>query len=333
MMKERTQQISSATLATQRITHDLSQCANVVRNEVGQVNVFAVIPNLLDRIKIRGISRQPFDVQAAESQLEFPYRRTMNHPPVDNQDDSLGKMSQYLPDKLLKVVGVYIRVLYRKIQRKMMSPRRNTYRRNSRQPVATIPAIMDWCLAFRGPCAANRWLKQKTTLIRKYNGFTASTGFFLFWASPSFAKWQLRFHRVLLLDARAFGNSSPCLSEYARHWTIRSGSQSAFQLPRLFCAGSITRWYNRYTWCPLTEVSQAGAFAYPTNCWGGQEGCGLERTVRLTCRRMPANPTRWMGLPQPIVQSRGYPVLVSAMRWLYAAVAPTVWLFLRVSYP
>ena len=41
MMKKRTQQIFLDALATERITHCLSQCVNILRNEVGQVDIFA----------------------------------------------------------------------------------------------------------------------------------------------------------------------------------------------------------------------------------------------------------------------------------------------------
>jgi len=332
-MEKRTQQVFLATLAGKRISHCLSQCVNIIRNKVGQVHVFAVIPNLFDRVKIRSIGRQPFEVQSAEPQFEFPCRRTVNHPAIHNQDEAPGKMSQYLRNKLLKVVSVHIRVLYRKIESELVSPRRNTYRRNGRQSVATVPSIMDWSLAFRRPSAANSWLKHKTAFVHKYDGFAASTGFFLSFASLPFARLQLPFHRVLLLDVRAFGNSSPWLSEYARHWTTRTGCQNAFQSLRPLSEESIVQWHNRYDEHPLAGASQADASAYPTGCCVDLEGCEPQRNVRRTDCKPSASPIRSMGLPRSAVRSLEQPVPVSAMRWLCAAVAPTVPLFLRVSYP
>ena len=332
-MKKRTQQVFLATLATKRITHCLSQCVNILRNEVGQVHIFAVIPNLLDRVEVRGISWQPFEIQLAEPQSEFLCRRTVNHPTVDNQDEPFGKMGPHLRHKLLKVIGVHIRILYRKIKSKLVPPWRNTYCRNSRQPVATIPAIVDWSPTFGRPGAPNRWLKHEAAFVRQYDCLAASMSFFLSLASPSFARGQLPFHRVLLLGVQAFGNSIPCPSEYARHWTIRSGWQSVFRLLRPLCAKSIVQWHTRYGEHPLTEAFPADLSAYLTNCYVGQEGCELQRSIRRACHRMSANPIRLMGLPQPAVRSLGHPAPVPAMKRLYAAVAPTVLVFLWASYP
>ena len=333
MMKKRTQQVFLATLATKRITHRLSQCVNILRNEVGQVHIFAVIPNLLDRVEVRGISWQPFEIQLAEPQSEFLCRRTVNHPAVDNQDEPSGKMPSQLRHKLLKVIRVHIRILYRKIKSKLVSPRRNTYCRNSRQPVATIPAIVDWSPAFGRPGAPNRWLKHEAAFVRQYDRSAASMGFFLSSASPSFARGQWPFHRVPWLDVPASGNSSPCLSEYARHWTIRSGCQSVFRLLRPLDAKSRVPWHTHCGEHPLTEASPANLFAYLTNCCVGQEGCALRRRVHRAGHGMSANSIRLMGLPLLTVLSRGHPALVPAMRWLYAVAAPIVWVFLQVSYP
>ena len=91
-------------------------------------------------------------------------------------------------------------------------------------------------------------------------------GLFLFSASPSFARWQLPFHRVSRSRFGLFGNSSPCPSEYVRHRTIRSGCQNVFQSLRRLSAESIAQWHSRYDQQPLAAASQADASAYATNC-------------------------------------------------------------------
>ena len=332
-MEKRTQQILLTDLATQRITDCLGQYFNIVRDKVRQIHVLAAIPNLFDRVEVRSIRRQPFHIHATESQTQLPRGRTMHHPTVDNHDDSFAKMSQNLRNKFLEVVRMHICILYRKVKAQLVSSRRNTYRRDSRQSVATVPTVMDGGLAFWCPCPTYRRLKHKPAFVGKYDGFTASSGFFLYAANPSFARGLWLFHRVLWPVVRASDNSSPCPSGYARHWTTRSEYRSESRLLRRLFAASTTRWDSHVEKHLSAAALPVDSSASVINLGYAPAGYEPQMPVRRTSHRLFAIQLPlmdWLRLAWRFLEPC---VLVPAGLWLFAAAAPIVWLFQRVSYP
>ena len=90
-----------------RAIHLAAQGINVFRDIVGQVSVFAAIPNLLNRIEIRSISWQPLNPNTtAEPITQPPGSRTVNRPTIHNQDEPTGKVSQECSNEYLKIVRV-----------------------------------------------------------------------------------------------------------------------------------------------------------------------------------------------------------------------------------
>lgn len=55
---------------------DLSvQMVNIIRDEIGQLNGFAVVPNLLGRIELRCIGRMPFRLEPVGMLFSEPAHR------------------------------------------------------------------------------------------------------------------------------------------------------------------------------------------------------------------------------------------------------------------
>lgn len=178
-MKKRTKQILLPRLDIKAVFNGLGQVCHIVRNKVGQLAVFAMVPNLLNRIQFRRISRKPLRLNTmAESALQPANPTAMHHPAVDNQNDARGEMLQQVSDKCLKIIGTNIMALNRKIQSQSMTFRRTRKRGDGRQPIPAIPTAQDRRLSFGGPCAANRWLKHKPAFVQKNDGFTCSASFF-----------------------------------------------------------------------------------------------------------------------------------------------------------
>jgi hypothetical protein len=50
---------------THRFADFASEAANIIGDEVGQISILASVPDLLCRIEVRGIRRQPFDSDAS----------------------------------------------------------------------------------------------------------------------------------------------------------------------------------------------------------------------------------------------------------------------------
>lgn len=197
-------------------TNFFSKFGNIFGNIIGQVRILAAVPNLLDRIEIRCIRRQPFHINTAESSLQSFGTAAMDHPAIHNQDKPSRKMRQQFCHKGLKIISDNVVVTNSEIQSKMPAFRRNRDGRNSRQSVAAVPAIMNGSLSLPSPGSPNSWLKHKAAFIQQNSGFTAFSGFFLYGANRSFAKWLSPVRLVRELCVRAFGNCSPSASRFAR---------------------------------------------------------------------------------------------------------------------
>ena len=132
-------------------TNFLFKFANIFGNIIGQIRILAAVPNLLDRIEIRCIRRQPFHINTAESSLQSFGTAAMNHPAIHNQDNPLWKMYKQLCHKCLKIISDNIVVTNSKIQSQTLESRRNRNGRNSRQSVTTVPAVMNGSLSLPSP--------------------------------------------------------------------------------------------------------------------------------------------------------------------------------------
>ena len=192
---------------TDGFTNFLFKFANIFGNIIGQVRILAAVPDLLDRIKIRCIRRQPFHINAAESSLQSFVAATMYHPAIHNQDKPSRKMRQQFRHKRLKIISDNIVVTNSKIQSQTLESRRNRNGRDSRQSVPAVPAIMNGSLSLPRPGSPNSRLEHKAAFIQQNDGFTPFSGFFLYEANRSFAKWLSPVRLVRELCVRAFGNS------------------------------------------------------------------------------------------------------------------------------
>ena len=68
-MKIRTKQILLPRLDIKAVFNGLGQVCHIVRNNVGQLAIFAMVPNLLNRIQIRRIARKKMQFQSAFQRL------------------------------------------------------------------------------------------------------------------------------------------------------------------------------------------------------------------------------------------------------------------------
>ena len=64
MIEERGEQVRAVTLADQRAADVAAEVGAIGRGEVGQVHPLAVVPELLGRVQLGGVGRQPLDPHA-----------------------------------------------------------------------------------------------------------------------------------------------------------------------------------------------------------------------------------------------------------------------------
>jgi len=317
---------------TDGFTNFLFKFANIFGNIIGQVRILAAVPDLLDRIKIRCIRRQPFHNNTAESSLQSFGTATMDHPAIHNQDKPSRKMQQQLRHKCLKIISDNIVGTNSEIQPQMPAFRRNRNGRNSRQSIPAVPAIMNGSLSLPSPGSPNSWLKHKTAFIQQNSGFTAFSGFFLYEANRSFAKWLFAVRLVRELCARAFGNCSPSASRFAR--LVKDGNklETSCESPLQYVAMSTSSFCNR----KLSGLCLADDPTFDVSCpkvSSADQASAWVRGLwlRLFCEHRAIEPPNCRK-SQLFGQPRGFHHRRSAELSLALDVAEVLLLFLLVSY-
>jgi hypothetical protein len=75
---------------TYRLANFASKAGNIVGDEVGQISILASVPNLLCRIEIRGIRRQPLDFDASGKETtESSGPRPMDGPAIHDKNKAM----------------------------------------------------------------------------------------------------------------------------------------------------------------------------------------------------------------------------------------------------
>lgn len=94
-VKKRTKQILLLRLNHHTFFNSLGQMRRILGDKVGQLAVFAVVPDLLIRIQLRGICRKPFHLDTATKPVfQVTHSAAMDHPPANHKNDAVGEMPQ-----------------------------------------------------------------------------------------------------------------------------------------------------------------------------------------------------------------------------------------------
>ena len=300
-------------LISKRGVNTIRQMIYIIRYEVGQLAILAVVPNLLDRIQLRSVCWQPFHVNSSAKSPSKPSdARPMNHPAIDHQYDSLWKVEQQLYNKILKIIRANIGILHRKIQFQPVPFWRNTDGRNDRHSVATIPTVINGSLTPRRPGPPDRRLQHKAAFIEKYDSSAASSGFFLYAANLAFAKLRRHLHHALWHVFRVFDSSTPYLAECARYWRGHRKNQNGFRLPLRLSSGSTVQWNNHFDEHLLTTASPAGSSTPWINMAAAPADYELGKAFLRTAHKLFSTVSRPHQLPQPSEQFLECRVLVAA---------------------
>jgi len=246
----------------------------------------------------------------------------MHHPTIPDHDNAFRKMGQQISHERLGFLGMDVLVEHGEVQSQPATLRRNGNGRNDREPIASIPTVVDRCLPLRGPRATHRGLQQEAAFIGKNKGFTASAGVFLCAASLfcTTQPWLVR--RAPAHGVRASGSSSPCVAAGAKHPTDRRSRRSVCESPRRSAPRSTVRWQSRGA-SPLAEAASANVrfVACSISAWGRD---GLWPLARGDHRAGTPSPTgrQPRELPPPAEPPRTDNILVSAASSLVADAAP-----------
>ena len=330
-VKKRTKQILLPRLSSKALFDGLGQVFGILRDQVGQLAVFAfaMVPNLFNRIQFRRISWKPLDIDPpVQSDFQFPNSAAMHHPSVEDQKDSCREVLQQISDEPFKIIGPNSVVFNRKIQSQTVTLRRAGQRRQDRQSSPAIPTAQNRRLPFGGPGAADRQLQQKPAFVQKNDGFTRSAGFLLGVANPSDATWRRPLDSAHGPCVRASGNSSPSGGEYARRWTGRRLSRSVFRLLQRSAEVPTVRSGSRFGEPLSATVFSVDRSVFQTDSTPVPADCGLQKRPCHILGRLFFSRKSYRDWPRQDGRPLGSCSIVPATRWPSAGVAPAVWAFL-----
>jgi len=317
VFEERTEQTFLRSSMSQRPAKDGRQMNHILRNKIGQVGVLAPVPDLLDGVKFWSVGWQPFDVYPNRKTFLQPTGgRPMHHPAIPHQNDSPWKVAQHSGHEWLRFVGRDIMVEQFEVQPQSPTLRREANRRDNRQSITSVPAIVDRRLASDTPGTADRRLEHKAAFIDENNGFTAFLGFFLYAANRSCARRQWPVRCAPSLGVRVSGNSSPSDAAHAIRRTDRTLRRNACESPRPPAAVSIRRWHNRAFAAPATTAHSACRIADPSVWAWDRDGAWLS-TPGARGDRKASSTSRWSRAKRPTFEPPEWAdVRPAATRWL-----------------
>src|SRR5262245_21264070 len=282
----------------------LVEVVDVVRNEVGQVAIFGLVPNVFDGIKIGRIGRQPLHAQpGATLFLKAANRRAVDGPAVADQQqwptqsvmDSANESDHVLRCEIM--VGQVV------VQTKALCPGSDGEGAQCTEAIMSIPGVLDRRLATRSPDAAPQRLQQKPAFVEKDQASLAIGPLFLAAATCRGARRRRPVRSVPWPAARVSGHSSPvCGAAFPRNrrdTALRTSARSTASP-----AGT-----SRPAW--QSPSAQHRAAAPPANVGvaaGSSAALGRHGawTAALGSRAVPVRPSngsptkRWNPPPQPL---------------------------------
>ena len=192
---------------------DLIQCGvqivNVVRNDVGQGSVLGLIPDILDRVKVRGIRRKPFHLKprcCVRKQLSGG--RAMRRQAIPHQNDGTTQMSVDFAHEPNEIRRPRIVLQEFVVQPKPQRPGRSGDGGDRCDSIASIPCTLQGRFAPRRPHAPPQGLQQKPTFVEKNQASLTFEALFLVAAKIRDASGQCPPRSVRGLAAPASVDSS-----------------------------------------------------------------------------------------------------------------------------
>lgn len=229
MIKEGSNEIGIVMFLRQRKPNPHRQMVEVVGDEVRQVGVLGVIPNLFDRIEFGGVGREKgrFN-RLGKSSPQFSRGGFMNTGTIPDHKQVPPQGSTQLGDEVFDCGRVDILGMDAEVNAQATLFGRNGNRRNDGEAVVAVPRIVDRSLSPWRPRPADHRLQHEPALVQKDKGGVIGPRFFLTPAKPLDANGRWLPRLAPALDVRASDNSNPDFSESSKRDPGDSAPQRFF---------------------------------------------------------------------------------------------------------
>lgn len=121
---------------------------DIIGNKVGQIAIFGMIPHHFHRVQVWGIGWQPLDLEPIRmGSLEQMNGLAMRAQPVQHDDKLVPQPPVQKGQEGDHLLGADVVLMDLKVQTQPPTPRCNRDRRNQRQTIPAIPAVLNRRLA------------------------------------------------------------------------------------------------------------------------------------------------------------------------------------------
>ena len=213
-------------------------------DEVGQVAVLGVIPDLFARIELRGVRWKPFHADPRCMTLQVIVHRSTSVAvaPIPDEHDLAAHATAEMSQETHHMRPADIRGVDLPVQADSSSVRGEGDRVNDGQSVMSIPSPQNGRLSPGRPRPAHHRLKHEAAFVQKDDATAFPAGVFLYAPSALDASARCPLRRSRERGARASDNSSPDVPEATIHGPDDIARQTSSRLLRPCVSASRAPW-------------------------------------------------------------------------------------------
>jgi len=228
-----------------RGTNQLVKFFDVFGCQVGQISILAVVPDLLNGVKVRRIGRQPFNTDGLGMIFQVPlqYFCPMDAPPIHDDYYPPMDITREAAQESNHILSTDILSLNTPIKSDAATMGGKGNGTDDRESIMTAPLAEYRCLASGCPCSPYQRLEHESTLIHKHDAPAFLFSVFLYPAIFLYAKPESVPHSFPCPSAVVFDNSNHKHGESSTHGPDDTLPQNGPRLAWLSAAVSIVDLY------------------------------------------------------------------------------------------
>lgn len=214
---------------------------HVFRRQVDQITILAVVPDLLNWIKVRRIGRQPFNADSLGMGLQVAPQCfcPMDTPSIHDEYHPAANISRDGPQEGNHILSTDVFSLNAPVKPDPASMGGKSKGTDGRESIVTAPLVEYRCLSSGCPCPSHQRLEHESTLIQKDDASIFLFSVFLYAAIFPYAKPESVPRPFPCPDAVAFDNSNHKHGESSRRGPDDTLHQNDSRSPSLSVAVSI----------------------------------------------------------------------------------------------
>lgn len=264
-----------ACLIPERLADRSLELRCVVGNKVCQVTVLGIAPPRFHWIKLRGISRQPFEFDILHPRSQDPLgSRTVNAPTIQHDYEWSTETFPQRLDECDRFIRTNIIRVNLKRGVDALPLRRKCHRTDHTQSIVSVPSSLNGSLAPRRPRFAVHWLQPETRFIEKCDGSTASASFFLLRGQSLFRHRWTAWASCSRATRRGFWGLYPRLCKMRPRWSGWYETRNFLRTTLATRAQVHKSVWNPAATGPAFKITTSSCFWSGDN-FGVGPGCGL----------------------------------------------------------